>query len=48
MKKVYTKPELEILVLENQDIIVMSGPVNQFGNPDKGEAGDFAFRWNEL
>lgn len=44
MKKVYTKPELEILVLDNNDIIVMSRP--QFG--EAVLPGDNKQDWNVL
>lgn len=32
MKKQYESPELEILILEQSDIITVSGPMNGIGN----------------
>ena len=48
MKKVYTKPELEILVLDSQDIIVMSGFENNNVMGPAEQPGDKVVGWGSL
>ena len=47
MKKVYTKPELEILVLDSQDIIVMSYMSSNVLGPAE-QPGDNVVGWDQL